>query len=171
MPRGNRDPQKGQFQLRWYQGSRAVYKGVGHDVQEAITARDNQIANLEAERAANAAGRALVPDAPGRVVLAEAKQRFLVKKRLVRRDEGDATTLAKKAHHILAKVNCDSPDLTFHAMLSDEVATVRWLQASTSALLSTRPQSPRRQEWPARMECAALLFPELTVQSPCSCQR
>ena len=50
-------------------------------------ARDNQISNLEAERAATAAGLALVPDAPGRVMLAEAKQRFIQKKRLVGRDE------------------------------------------------------------------------------------
>jgi hypothetical protein len=50
-PRGP-DPRKGQFQLRWYKGSRAVYRGVGHDFQEAIRARDNQIADLEAERAA-----------------------------------------------------------------------------------------------------------------------
>jgi hypothetical protein len=82
-PEGIEILEKGQFQLRWYQGSRAVYKGVGRDLQEAITARDNQIANLEAERAANAAGRKLVSDGPGRVVLAEAKQRFIQKKRLV----------------------------------------------------------------------------------------
>jgi hypothetical protein len=82
-PEGIEILEKGQFQLRWYQGSHAVYKGVGHDLQEAITARDNQIANLDAERAATAAGRSLVSDGPGRVVLTEAKQRFIQKKRLV----------------------------------------------------------------------------------------
>lgn len=56
-------------------------------LQEAITARDNQIANLEAERAAHAAKRTLVSDGPGRVLLDEAKQRFIEKKRLVGRDE------------------------------------------------------------------------------------
>jgi len=86
-PEGAEILEKGQFQLRWYQGSRAVYKGVGHDLQEAITARDNQIANLDAERAAREAGRTLVSDGPGRVILAEAKQRFIQKKRLVGRDE------------------------------------------------------------------------------------
>jgi hypothetical protein len=90
-PEGTEVLEKGQFQLRWYMGSRAVYKGVGLDLQEAITARDNQVANLEAERAASAAGRALVPDAPGRVVLAEAKQRFIQKKRLVGRDKETVT--------------------------------------------------------------------------------
>jgi len=86
-PEGQEILQKGQFQLRWHKGSRAVYKGVGLNLQEAITARDNQIANLEAERAARAAGRMLVSDGPGRVLLAEAKQRFIQKKRLVGRDE------------------------------------------------------------------------------------
>ena len=44
VPEGIEILGKGQFQLRWYQGSRAVYKGVGDDLQEAITARGNQIA-------------------------------------------------------------------------------------------------------------------------------
>jgi len=43
-PEGAEILERGQFQLRWYKGSHAVYKGVGHDLQEAITARDNQIA-------------------------------------------------------------------------------------------------------------------------------
>jgi hypothetical protein len=86
-PEGAEILERGEFQLRWYQASHAVYKGVGHDLQEAITARDNQIANLEAERAATAAGRSLVSNGPGRVVLAEARQRFIQKKRLVGRDE------------------------------------------------------------------------------------
>jgi hypothetical protein len=42
------------------------------------------------------------------------------------------------------RLRCDSPDLTFHAMLSDEVATVRWPQASTSALpVRTKPLTRR----------------------------
>ncbi len=85
-PEGAQVLEKGEFQLRWYQGSSAVYKGVGRDLQEAITARDNQVANLDAERAALAAGRKLASDGPGRVLLAEAKQRFMQKKRLVGRD-------------------------------------------------------------------------------------
>jgi hypothetical protein len=67
-PEGAEILERGEFQLRWYRGADAVYKGVGHDLQEAITARDNQMANLEAERAALAAGRKLVSDGPGRVV-------------------------------------------------------------------------------------------------------
>src|ERR1700758_2993161 len=86
-PEGAEILERGEFQLRWYQGSHAVYKGVGHDLQEAITARDNQISNLEAERAAMAAGRRLVSDDPGRVRLIGAKQRFIEKKRLVDRDD------------------------------------------------------------------------------------
>jgi len=86
-PEGAEILEKGEFQLRWYRGADAVYKGVGHDLQEAITARDNKMANLEAERAAVAAGRKLVSNGPGRVVLAEAKQLFIQKKRLVGRDE------------------------------------------------------------------------------------
>jgi hypothetical protein len=30
-PEGTEILERGQFQLRWHQGSRAVYKGVGHD--------------------------------------------------------------------------------------------------------------------------------------------
>ena len=36
-PEGQEILQKGQFQLRWHKGSRAVYKGVGLNLQEAIT--------------------------------------------------------------------------------------------------------------------------------------
>jgi len=66
-PEGEEILEKGQFRLRWHQGDLAVYKGVGYDLQEAITARDNQVANLEAERAAVAAGRQLVSDGVKRV--------------------------------------------------------------------------------------------------------
>ena len=90
-PDGAEILEKGQLQLRWYQRSRAVYKGVGHDLQEALIARDNQVANLEAERAALAAGRKLVSDGPGRVVLAEARQKFIQKKRFVGRS-GETVT-------------------------------------------------------------------------------
>jgi integrase/recombinase XerD len=85
-PQGTKLLEKGEYQLRWYQGSQARFKGVGKDLQEALTSWENQIAILEAEKAAAAAGRELVPDAPGRLTLLEAKRRFLEKKRLVDRD-------------------------------------------------------------------------------------
>ena len=86
-PGGGDTLERGEFQLRWYRGSLAVYKGVGHDLQEAITARDNQRANLEAQCAADVAGRQLVSDGTEPVILAGAKLRFVQKKRLVGRDE------------------------------------------------------------------------------------
>ncbi len=87
LPEGAEILERGEFQLRWYRGSLAVYKGAGHDLQEAITARDNQRANLEAECAADAAGRQLVSDDALRVTLAGAKLRFIQKKKLVGRDK------------------------------------------------------------------------------------
>ena len=87
LPEGAEILERGEFQLRWYLGSRAVYKGAGHDLQEAITARDNQRANLEAQCAADTAGRQLVSADSARVILAGAKLRFIQKKKLVRRDK------------------------------------------------------------------------------------
>jgi len=87
LPAGLKILEKGEYQLRWYEGSRNLFKGVGKDLQEALTSCNNQIALLEAERAAAAAGRALIPDGPSRISLLQAKQRFLEKKRLVDRDE------------------------------------------------------------------------------------
>lgn len=85
--KGTKLLEKGEYQLRWYQGSQARFKGVGKDLQEALTSWENQIALLEAEKAAAAAGRSLVPDTPARLTLLEAKQKFLEKKRLVDRDQ------------------------------------------------------------------------------------
>lgn len=50
----------GEDQLRWYEGDRSRFKGIGKDLQDAITFRENQVATLEALRAAAAAGRELV---------------------------------------------------------------------------------------------------------------
>jgi len=41
-PEGAEILEKGEFQPRWYRGGEALYRGVGHDLQEAITARDNK---------------------------------------------------------------------------------------------------------------------------------
>jgi integrase len=86
LPSGAKILEKGEYQIRWYEGTRDHFKGVGKDLQEALTSRNNQIALLEAERAASAAGRALIPDVDLRISLLQAKQRFLEKKRLVDRD-------------------------------------------------------------------------------------
>jgi hypothetical protein len=55
VPTGLKILEKGEYQLRWYEGSQDRFKGVGKDLQEAFTSRDNQTALLEAERAAEAA--------------------------------------------------------------------------------------------------------------------
>jgi integrase/recombinase XerD len=85
----------GDYQLRWYEGDRSRFKGVGKDLQEAITSRDNQLATLEAERAAAVAGRELAPETPNRVYLQQARTKFLEKKRLVDNDRETVTQYEK----------------------------------------------------------------------------
>jgi hypothetical protein len=77
VPVGQKILEYGEYQLRWYEGSRSIFTGVGKDLQEAITSRDNQIATLDAERAAAAAGRELMPEAENRVYLPQARDKFL----------------------------------------------------------------------------------------------
>ena len=91
VPAGQKILEYGDYQLRWYEGKRACFKGVGKDLQNAITSQDNQIAILEAERAAAAAGRKLVPETANRVYLPLAREKFLEKKRLVDRDRETVT--------------------------------------------------------------------------------
>ncbi len=91
LPAGQSILEFGEYQLRWHEGKRACFKPVGRDLQDAIIARDNQIDTLEAERAAAAAGRELVPENPGRVYLPLAREKFLEKKRLVDRDKETVT--------------------------------------------------------------------------------
>jgi integrase len=50
----------GEFQLKWYSGANAVYKGVGADLREAVAQRDKQARLLAAEHAADKAGVELV---------------------------------------------------------------------------------------------------------------
>ena len=75
VPAGQKVLEYGEYQLRWYEGNRSIYLGVGTDLQEAITARDNQIATLEAERAAAAAGREFASTV--RLAPVEAKSKFI----------------------------------------------------------------------------------------------
>jgi hypothetical protein len=79
VPAGKKVLEAGEYQLRWYEGDRSRFKGVGKDLQEAITSRDNQVATLDAERAAAVAGRELAPEAPNRIYLPQARAKFLEK--------------------------------------------------------------------------------------------
>lgn len=105
VPAGQKVLEHGEYQLRWYEGSRSKFEGVGKDLQEAITSRDNQIATLEAERAAAAAGRELVPETENRVYLPQAREKFLEKKRLVDRDRETVTQYENLTAEFLGVVN------------------------------------------------------------------
>jgi len=74
--------EKGEYQLRWYTGSKPNLKGIGYDLSDAIIARDNRASSLALENAAQAAGRTLVPDAATkvRIVLAQAEDEFIQRK-------------------------------------------------------------------------------------------
>jgi integrase len=74
--------EKGEYQLRWYTGSKARFKSVGDNLSDAIVARDQQASILELEKAAKSAGRTLLPDAAAkaRIVLAKAKAEFIKRK-------------------------------------------------------------------------------------------
>jgi hypothetical protein len=43
VPSGQRILERGEYQLRWYEGDRSIFNGVGKDLQEAITSRYNQV--------------------------------------------------------------------------------------------------------------------------------
>lgn len=82
--------EKGEYQLRWYMGSKAKFKGVGDNLSDAIVARDNQASILALEKAAKDAGRALVPETgtKSRTVLAKAKDEFIKRKENIIRRGG-----------------------------------------------------------------------------------
>ncbi len=84
---GVRILERGEYQLRWYMGKSPKYKPVGKVLADAVAARDNQISNLEAERAAKVAGRSLdeVADRKG---LESERDKFIARKRMVRRRGG-----------------------------------------------------------------------------------
>jgi hypothetical protein len=104
VPAGKKVLEVGDYQLRWYEGDRSRFKGVGKDLQEAITSRDNQVATLEAERAAAFAGRELAPETPNRVYLPQARTKFLEKKRLIDNDRETVTQYEKLTTEFLAVV-------------------------------------------------------------------
>lgn len=84
---GIRIIERGEYQLRWWLGKIPKYKPVGNMLSDAVTARDNQISNLEAERAAKAAGRTL-EDTGERKGLDAERDKFIARKKLVRRRGG-----------------------------------------------------------------------------------
>jgi integrase len=95
VPAAKKVLEVGEYQLRWYEGGRSRFEGVGKDLQEAITSRDNQLATLEAERAAAVAGRELAPETPNRIYLPQARTKFLEKKRLIDNDRETVTQYEK----------------------------------------------------------------------------
>lgn len=105
VPAGQKVLEFGEYQLRWYDGDKSIFKGVGKDLQEAVTSRDNQVLVLDAERAAAEAGRALVPDTPNRVLLKLARDKFLEKKRLVDRDDETIAQYENLTEEFLNVVN------------------------------------------------------------------
>jgi integrase len=84
---GVRILERGEYQLRWYMRERPKYKPVGKVLADAVTARDNQISNLEAEHAAKVAGRSL-EEVAERKGLESARDQFIARKRMVRRRGG-----------------------------------------------------------------------------------
>jgi integrase len=86
-PAGVRIIEIGEYQIRWYEGSKPKYKSVGRVLADAVTLRDNQISNLAAERAADAAGRKLEV-ITGRKHLASARDEFIARKQMMRRRGG-----------------------------------------------------------------------------------
>ncbi len=84
---GIRILERGQYQLRWYAGESPKYKPVGEVLADAVTARDNQISNLEAERAAKTAGRKL-EETGERKALDTERDKFIARKKLMRRRGG-----------------------------------------------------------------------------------
>jgi integrase len=79
--------ERGDYHLRWYAGDRPQYKSVGRVLADAVTARDNQISNLEAERAAKTAGRTL-ESIDERKNLSAERDKFIARKQMVRRRGG-----------------------------------------------------------------------------------
>jgi integrase len=86
---GVRILERGEYQLRWYVGESPKYKPVGKVLADAVTARDNQICNLEAECAAKAAGRTL-KETGERIEIERERDKFIARKKLVRRRGGIA---------------------------------------------------------------------------------
>ncbi len=132
VPAGTKVLEFGEYQLRWYEGDRSRFKGVGKDLQEALTSRDNQVATLEAERAAAVAGRELAPDTPNRVYLPQARTKFLERKRLVDSDRETVTQYEKLTAEFLDVVKKKFADEL------EEVDLLRFCSAESGVVRSAR---------------------------------
>jgi hypothetical protein len=67
---------EGHYELRFYQGSKAVYKNVGTNAQDALQERDREVQLLVARDAAVAGGAVLVEEA-GRTPLSRQATKFV----------------------------------------------------------------------------------------------
>lgn len=78
--------ERGLYQLRWYEGTKAKFIAAGENLDEAIVLRDKKTAALKAPEVSEEAGGTFVPEDPTRKTLAMLKDEFVKKKRLARRD-------------------------------------------------------------------------------------
>lgn len=81
---------EGHYELKYHEGSKAIYRAVGNDPAEAVAARDQQALNFSAQGAAKAAGRSL-EERTDSTTLPAARDAFLQKLRLKNRDKETVT--------------------------------------------------------------------------------
>jgi integrase len=84
--KGERVFELGQYQLKWYEGSKAKYKGAGNILAEARIACEQQVSELEAQAAADRAGLELSDKNPERKLLADEKTKFVRRKKMAGKD-------------------------------------------------------------------------------------
>jgi integrase len=78
--------ERGQYQLRWYEGKKAKFMAAGDTIDEAEVLRDKKAAWLKAPDLAEAAGGKFIPENPNRKTLLAWKTEFVRKKQLAKRD-------------------------------------------------------------------------------------
>jgi integrase len=78
--------ERGQYQLRWYEGKKAKFMAAGDTIDEAEVLRDKKAAWLKAPDLAEAAGGKFIPEDPNRKTLLAWKTEFVRKKQLAKRD-------------------------------------------------------------------------------------
>ena len=78
--------ERGQYQLRWYEGKKAKFMAAGDTIDEAEVLRDKKAAWLKAPDLAEAAGGKFIPEDPNRKTLLAWKAEFVRKKQLAKRD-------------------------------------------------------------------------------------
>lgn len=78
----------GQYQVRWYEGSRTHFASVGRDLQVAINQQEQKELELKAKNAADKAGIELVPEDSEALTLPEQAKKFVKEKEAGDLDEG-----------------------------------------------------------------------------------